>query len=244
MTFFWILASTIVISLISLIGIIVLALGIKRLEKRLLAFVALASGALLGGAFLHLLPEAMESTDSDSVFLWTLLALISFFIIEKIFQWRHCHKENCEVHSFGYMSLFGDGVHNFIDGLIIAAAFLESTNLGLIVSLGVILHEIPQEIGDFSVLLLAGFSKKKAVMMNLLVAFTSVLGGVIGFFLISASESFMNILLPFAAGGFIYIATSDLIPEIRRERKFIASLRTLSFFLLGAGLMYLLRFLE
>ena len=161
MTFFWILASTIVISLISLIGIIVLALGIKRLEKRLLAFVALASGALLGGAFLHLLPEAMESTDSDSVFLWTLLALISFFIIEKIFQWRHCHKENCEVHSFGYMSLFGDGVHNFIDGLIIAAAFLESTNLGLIVSLGVILHEIPQEIGDFSVLLLAGFSKKK-----------------------------------------------------------------------------------
>ena len=241
---FWIIGSTVTISAISLIGIFVLSLGTRRLEKYLLAFVALASGALLGGAFLHLLPEAVENLDADNVFLWTLMSLLVFFIIEKIFQWRHCHKEHCEVHTFGHMSLFGDSIHNFIDGLIIAAAFTESISLGLVVSLGVILHEIPQEIGDFSTLLLAGFTKKKALMMNFLIALTAVLGGIVGFFLSSYSDSFINILSPFAAGGFTYIAAPDLIPEIRKETKAKESIRTLIFFLLGVILMYLMKFFE
>ena len=243
-SFFWIIGSTIAISAISLIGIFFLSLNTKHLEKYLLALVALASGALLGGAFLHLLPEAAEKLNADSVFLWTLISLLAFFVIEKIFQWRHCHKEHCEIHTFGHMSLFGDSIHNFIDGLVIAAAFIESTNLGLVVSLGVILHEIPQEIGDFSTLLLAGFSKKKALVMNFLVALTAVGGGIVGFFLASYSDKFINILIPFAAGGFIYIATSDLIPEIRKATKTKESIRTLIFFLLGIILMYLMKFFE
>lgn len=242
--FFWIIGSTIIISSISLIGIFFLSLNAKHLQKYLLALVALASGALLGGAFLHLLPEAVEKLEADTVFLWTLISLLIFFIIEKIFQWRHCHKEHCEIHTFGHMSLFGDSIHNFIDGLIIAASFIESPSLGLVVSLGVILHEIPQEIGDFSTLLLAGFSKKRALIMNFIVAFMAVCGGAIGFFLASYSEKFINILIPFAAGGFIYIAASDLIPEIRKETKTRESIRTLAFFLLGIVLMYIMKFFE
>jgi zinc and cadmium transporter len=242
--FFWIIGSTILISAISLVGIFFLYLNAKHLEKYLLALVALASGALLGGAFLHLLPGAVEKLEGEKVFEWTLVSLLVFFLIEKIFQWRHCHKDHCEIHSFGYMSLFGDSIHNFIDGLVIAAAFIESTSLGLVVSLGVILHEIPQEIGDFSTLLLAGFSNRKALLMNFIIALMAVCGGIVGFFLASYSSNFINILIPFAAGGFIYIAASDLIPEIRKETNIKRSIKTLLFFLLGMILIYLMKFLE
>ncbi|MFA5128957.1 MAG: ZIP family metal transporter [Patescibacteria group bacterium] len=240
----WIIGSTIIVSLISLIGVFTLALREKYLEKILLTLVALASGALMGGAFIHLLPEAIEKADGKPIFIWVLVAFVAFFIIEKVLQWRHCHKEKCEVHTFGYMTLLGDGAHNFIDGLIIAAAFVEGTSLGLVVTAVVILHEVPQEIGDFGTLLYSGFQKKKALLMNFLSAVTAVAGGIIGYFLANASESFVNVLIPFAAGGFIYIGASDLLPEIRKTTKIKESIGTLAMFILGVVIVYLMRFLD
>ncbi|MBU1146675.1 ZIP family metal transporter [Patescibacteria group bacterium] len=241
---FWIIASTVVVSLISLIGVFTLALREKYLEKILLTLVALASGALMGGAFIHLLPEAIERADSKSVFSWVLVAFVVFFVVEKILQWRHCHEENCEIHTFGHMSLLGDGVHNFIDGLIIAAAFVENFGLGIVVTAVVILHEVPQEIGDFGTLLYAGFKKREALLVNFLSAVMAVAGGIIGYFLANASENFINILIPFAAGGFIYIGASDLLPEIRKTTKLKESVGTLVMFVLGIAIIYLMKFLD
>lgn len=240
----WIIISTFIISLFSLVGILTIAWRKEKLEKILLTLVALASGALIGGAFLHLLPEAIEKYDGESLFFWVLIAFVVFFIVEKIFQWRHCHKGNCVVHPFGYMTIMGDSLHNFIDGLIIAAAFLESTQFGLIVSLMVAFHELPQEIGDFGVLLFAGFQKKKALMINFLTALTAIVGGLIGFFLANYSEVFIKIAIPFAAGGFIYVGASDLLPEIRKTIKLKNSIITLIVFLLGIGIIYLMKFVE
>ena len=147
----------------------------------------------------------------------------------------------CDVHSFGYMNLVGDSIHNFIDGLIIAATYMTDVRLGLITSLAVLLHEVPQEIGDFGVLLYAGFEKKKALAANFLVALTVVAGGIIGFLLSFMTESLVNYLLPIAAGGFIYISASDLMPEIRKEESLNKSIISFGIFILGILLMYLLK---
>lgn len=240
----WIIGSTFIISLFSLVGILTIAWRKEKLEKILLTLVALASGALLGGAFLHLLPEAIEKFDKKNLFFWVLFAFIVFFIVEKILQWRHCHRGGCEVHPFGYMTILGDGIHNFIDGLIIAAAFTESIQFGLIVSLMVALHELPQEIGDFGVLLFAGFQRKKALIINFLTALTAMIGGLVGFFLVNYSNVFIKIAIPFAAGGFIYIGASDLLPEIRKTTKLKESIATLIAFLIGIGIIYLMKFIE
>ena len=168
-----------------------------------------------------------------------ILGFILFFLIEKILHWRHCHEEHCQIHSFAYINLFGDSVHNFIDGLIIAASFVASIPLGITTTLAVALHELPQEIGDFGVLVYAGFKRSKALLMNFLTAITAVLGGLIGFYLSSYAESFMMFLLPFAAGGFLYISASDLVPELRKElnmKKFSLIFIT---FLVGIAIMYL-----
>ncbi|PIP15218.1 ZIP family metal transporter, partial [Candidatus Roizmanbacteria bacterium CG23_combo_of_CG06-09_8_20_14_all_35_49] len=214
---FYILISNFIISLISLIGIFTLMIKEKLLQKILLFLVSLSAGALMGGAFIHLLPEAQEKYRDGNMFLIVLLSFIFFFFVEKLLHWRHCHKGECEIHTFGYMNLFGDAVHNFIDGLVIAATFLTDIKLGIATSLAVFLHEIPQEIGDFGVLLYSGFGRKKAIISNFLVALTAVLGGLIGYFLSFSIDRFTTYLLPFTAGGFIYIAASDLMPEIRKE---------------------------
>jgi zinc and cadmium transporter len=240
---FWIIASTFVISLLSFVGVLTLVLKEKWLDKILLSLVALASGALMGGAFFHLLPEAIEKLDGERVFVWVLVAIVVFLVVEKFFQWRHCHKDHCEIHSFGYMTLIGDGLHNFIDGLIIAAAFMESVTLGLTVSLAVVLHEIPQEFGDFGALISAGFKKKRALLVNFFAALTAIAGGVVGFFLAGYSREFIKILVPFAAGSFIYIAASDLLPEFRKETKTKESVISLLMFLAGIGIVYLMKFI-
>jgi zinc and cadmium transporter len=236
---FYILISNLIISLVGLIGIFTLALKEKQLQKILLFLVSLSAGALMGGAFIHLLPEAQEKYKGDDLFFMVLLSFIIFFLVEKLLHWRHCHKDKCNIHTFGYMNLFGDGVHNFIDGLVIAATFLTSIKLGIVTSLAVILHEIPQEIGDFGVLLYAGFGKKKAITANFLIALTAVVGGVTGYFLSFSIDRFTTYLLPFTAGGFIYIAASDLMPEIRKERSLRKSLLSFVVFLLGIAIMFL-----
>jgi zinc and cadmium transporter len=235
--------STFIISLISFIGIFTLALKDKLLDKIVLFLVSLSAGALMGGAFLHLLPESVEHREGLDIFLFVLVGFALFFLIEKVLHWRHCHKGECEVHTFTYMNLIGDSIHNFIDGLIMATSFVVSIPLGMTTTMAIALHEIPQEIGDFGVLIYGGFTKKKALILNFLIALTAVLGGVIGFFISNMVEDVKLFILPFAAGGFLYIAASDLIPEIRKETSLKKSMICFGIFILGISIMYAVTFI-
>jgi zinc and cadmium transporter len=242
-SFLWIMISTFIISLISFIGIFTLALKEKLLDKIVLFLVSLSAGALMGGAFLHLLPESVELREGLDAFLFVLVGFALFFLIEKVLHWRHCHNGECEVHTFTYMNLIGDSIHNFIDGLIMATSFVISIPLGLTTTMAIAFHEIPQEIGDFGVLIYGGFTKKKALVLNFLVALTAVLGGLIGFFISNKVENVKLFILPFAAGGFLYIAASDLIPEIRKEVSLKKSMICFGIFILGIFIMYAVRFI-
>lgn len=235
-----IILATIIISLISLIGVVTLYFKQKFLNRILFLLISLSIGALLGGAFLHLIPEAIEM--NSSVFIFVLVGFFSFFIIEKFFHWRHCHNAKCEVHSFAYINLFGDAIHNFIDGIIIAAGFLAGGLVGISSVIAIALHEIPQELGDFGVLVYAGFSRLKALKWNFIISLTSLLGGILGFYLLSFFNSLMPFLLAIAAGGFIYISASDLLPEIKKHNELGKVMINLLFILLGIGIMYLLKF--
>ncbi|MCX6814454.1 MAG: ZIP family metal transporter [Candidatus Aenigmarchaeota archaeon] len=177
-TWLYSLASVIIVSLISLIGVSTLALKDSTLRKILLYFVSFSAGALLGDAFIHLLPDAVESGFTVQISLAILFGILFSFVVEKVVHWRHCHMpvSKDHPHTFAYMNLFGDGVHNFIDGLIIGASYIASIPVGIATTLAVIFHEIPQEIGDFGVLLHGGFGKRKALFMNFLTALTAVLG--------------------------------------------------------------------
>ena len=232
--------ATFVVSLISIVGIISLLLKEKLLNKILIYLISFSAGAMLGTAFLHFIPEALESLIPTKVFIYVLLGFIVFFITEKFIHWRHCHLNKCSVHTFAYMNLFGDAAHNFIDGLIIAGAFVIDLRLGLVTTLAIAFHEIPQEIGDFGVLVYAGFSKYKALFYNFLTALTAILGGLIGFYLSNFSELFLLYLLPFAAGGFIYIGASDLVPEVKKEPRLMISVLSMVVFITGLLLVYFL----
>ena len=233
------LASTFIVSLISLVGVFTLTVKEKLLGNILFSFIGFSAGALIGGAFLHLLPEALTKTPSEAVFSYLILGIILFFLLERYFHWRHCHEENCDIHAFTYLNLVGDGLHNFLDGMVIAASFLVSLKLGIATTLAVIFHEIPQELGDFGVLVYGGFSKKKALLCNFLIGLTAMLGAIVGYFLSGLSRGFLSFILPLTAGGFIYIATSDLIPEIHKEKNLKHSTLAFIAFLLGIIFMWL-----
>jgi zinc and cadmium transporter len=237
----YIILTTFVIALIAFIGIFTLSLNDKVLNKILLILVSLSAGALMGGAFLHLLPESIEESGNINPFIFVLVGFILFFIIEKVLHWRHCHKGKCDIHTFHYMNLIGDSIHNFIDGLIIAASFIISIPLGLTTTVAIAAHEIPQEIGDFGVLIYGGFEKKKALLLNFIVALTIVFGGVIGYFVSQNIEQAVVFLIPFAAGGFIYIAATDLIPEIKKEINIEKSMATMLVFICGILIMWLIK---
>ena len=239
----YIIIASFSITLCVWISVLILYFKKETLSKILLFLVSFSAGALIGGAFLHLLPEASENIKADKLFLIVLSSFVFFFFVEKILHWRHCHHNKCAVHTFGYMNLFGDSVHNFIDGLIIASTFLIDFKLGITTTLAIALHEIPQEIGDFGVLLFAGFNKKKAVIINYIVSFIVVVGAVAGYFFFVYLENIIPFLLPFAAGGFIYIAASDIMPEIRKESDLKKSIISFLVFLLGIGLMFALKLL-
>ena len=234
------LASTFLISLISLVGLFTLTLRTEVFDKILLILVGFASGSLLGGAFFHLIPEAAFSSMNDASFMAITIGIAVFFLLEK-FLWRHCHeREKCPVHPFAYLNIIGDGIHNFIDGVIVAASFLTSVPLGITTSLAVVFHEIPQEIGDFAVLIYGGFTVKKALLYNLATAFTAMLG-VLFTFAFQSQLPATYYLLGFAAGGFIYIASTDLIPELHKERKPLNSSLQFVALILGLVLMWLLK---
>jgi len=241
---FFIILATLLVTFCVWVAVFLLALKKDTLQKITIFLVSLSAGSFMGGAFLHLLPEAAEEIEGERLFTIVLASFIFFFFMEKLLHWRHCHKENCQIHSFGYMNLFGDSVHNFIDGLVIASTFIIDIKLGFITTFAIALHEIPQEIGDFGVLIHAGFNRVKALILNYIVALTVVLGGVVGYFVSSSIKDFIPILLPFAAGGFIYIAASDLMPEIRKEPNLKRSISSFLIFILGILLMYAVKFIE
>lgn len=239
--------SVLIVSIVSLIGILSLSIKGDKLKKTLIYTISFSAGALFGDAFIHLIPEAVEETGFGlKTSLYILSGIIFSFIAEKFIHWRHCHMPHSKehIHPFAIMNLLGDGVHNFIDGLIIGASYLVSIPTGIATTIAVILHEIPQEIGDFGVLLQGGFSKSKALAFNFLTATTAVLGAIISLMLSSYIEGLTTFLIPFAAGNFIYIAGSDLIPELHKEVKFERSLIQLITFLLGIAIMVSLILIE
>lgn len=242
---FYILASTFLISLIAFVGVITLFLKEKFLNKLLLVLVSFSAGALIGGAFLHLIPEAISEVGIEegsllNIFLYLLLGFCTFFILEQFIRWHSHHDaRRPEIMPFSYLILISDALHNFIDGLIIAASFVVAFPVGIVTALAVALHEIPQEIGDYGVLVYGGFGRIKALFLNFLSAVVAILGGVVGFLLSERIGQSIIFLLPFAAGNFIYIASSDLIPEIKHKTSFKKSLLHFFIFLLGIGVMLL-----
>lgn len=239
MVLFWILLATIIDSLAGLIGIFSLGISRKKLDKVLLALVGFSAGALLSGAFFHLLAESIEPLGVQNAFAWLFIGFILFFIIERFLHWHHCHEGNCETHPVTYLILFGDGVHNFIDGLVIAASFFVSIEFGAITTAIIILHEVPQELGNFAVLVHGGFSRAKAILFSFVSQLTCVAGGLAGFVL--AGQNFTGFLLPFAAGGFIYIAASDLIPELHKETNTKKMVFSFAFFIIGIVFLYAMK---
>ncbi len=242
------LSSIGIISLVSLVGLLTFSLKDEDVRKVLLYFVSFSAGGLFGDAFIHLIPESTrENGFSTQVSFLILLGIILSFVVERFLQWRHCHIPTSKEHphSFAYMNLFGDAVHNFIDGLIIGGSYMANIPLGVATTIAVLLHEIPQEIGDFGVLIHGGFSKSKALLFNFLTAVTAVLGGTVALSLGFTVEGFGSFLIPFAAGSFIYVAGSDLIPELRKEEpEPIKSALQLATFVLGVAVLFSLVLLE
>jgi zinc and cadmium transporter len=239
-TFFLIILSTFFVSLLSFSGALILFLK-EKLDRFLLFLVTFSAGALIGAAFFHLLPEAISEAGSDKIlkiFFSLTIGFCAFFILEQFISWHHHHgREHPEIKSFSYLILVSDGIHNFIDGLIIAASFLSSVKIGTITTLAVIFHEIPQEIGDFGVLIYGGFKKATAFLYNFLSALIAILGGIVGFLISEKIGKEILYLLPFAAGTFLYIASSDLIPEIKQKIGLRESFFHFFVFLLGLSLM-------
>ena len=247
MHWLYLILSVIIVSLISLIGILYFFIEKNKLYRSLIYLVSFSAGALLGDAFLHLIPEAYEnSSNQHLISIYILLGILLFFILEKTIHWRHCHEEPCETHPhpFSYIILVGDTVHNFIDGLIIGASYLVSIQIGIATTIAVVFHEIPQEIGDFSSLIYGGFSRMRALMYNFISALFAVLGAFIVLFFGENSGNLVNFLIPFAAGGFIYIASSDLIPELHKSVEIEKSIRQIIMFILGIAIMLSLLLVE
>jgi zinc and cadmium transporter len=230
---------TLIISLISLVGSLVVFFKEGLFKNVLPQIIALAAGTLIGDAFIHLIPESSEYLSVETVTVTALTAFIIFFLLEKVLQWHHHHEYNQDEHTFGYISLIGDLVHNFLDGLILYAAFQTSIPLGFATAVAIILHEIPQEIGDFGVLLHSGFSKNKAMAANLLVSLSALVGGLMGYLWLNQASSITPYITAFAAGGFLYTGASDLLPEIRQKTKNDKSFITFIIFLLGIIFVFL-----
>ncbi len=243
------LLSVLIVSLISFVGVFTLGIRIERLKKFLIYIISFSAGALFGDAFIHLLPEIVEEGGFGlDVSFQFLGGIVLFFILEKVIHWQHCHRDVLEkghVHPFAYINLVGDGMHNFLDGVIIGVSYIVSFPAGLATTIAVVLHEIPQEIGDFAILIHGGFSKGKALLLNFASALFAVFGVVLVFLLGKSVENLAVYLVPVAAGGFVYIAGSDLIPELNKHSDRISkSLMQLIAFILGILVMAALLLLE
>ena len=243
---FYSILSVVIVSLVSLIGIFALSIKVEKLKRILIFFLAFSAGALMGGAFIHLLPEIInEAGFGLNVALYVLSGILLFFILEKVIHWQHCHMPITKnhIHPFAKMNLLGDSLHNFIDGLIIAASYMINVPTGIATTIAVVVHEIPQEIGDFGVLLHGGYTKGKALLLNFGTALLAVLGAIVAL-LMGSIDGIEVVLTGIAAGGFIYIAGSDLIPELHKETAISKSFGQIVAFILGILVMVTLILIE
>jgi zinc and cadmium transporter len=214
------------------------------------ALISFAIGALLGAAFLEILPHAFEITESAHGLAMTVLfGILAFFVLEKLVLWRHCHIEACEAHDHhvdphdhgrsGLLILVGDSFHNFVDGILIAAAFMESTSLGVVTATAVIAHEIPQEVGDFVILLHSGYSRARAFALNLLSSLAMVAGALLAYFALQTLQGWIVTLLGIAAASMIYVAVADLIPGLHKRTELKATAQQVLLIGLGVGAIWL-----
>lgn len=213
-TLLWIIGATVVDSLVGLVGVFSLFVSETLLKRVLKTLVAFSAGALLGGGFFHLLPEAIEKMPVVSAFGIAIIGFLVFFVLEEYLHWHLC--EECDIHPYSYLMIIGDSVHNILDGLVIAGTFMVSNYLGFITTILIIAHEVPQELGVFGVLVSGGFDRSKAISFSFMAQCTCVLGGILGFLFVSKMEVLALFIIPFAAGGFIYIAAADLIPGMHK----------------------------
>ncbi|MFZ3018551.1 MAG: ZIP family metal transporter [Gallionella sp.] len=237
----WIIAASIFGGVLSVLGAALFALNASM--KWINALVSYAIGALLGAVFLNILPEAVElSGDMAKVSGTVLIGILVFFTLEKVLLWRHCHHTHCEAHEpdaahvhgrSGTMIMVGDSFHNFVDGIIIAAAFLTDVNLGIVTALAIIAHEIPQEVGDFLILLHSGYSKVQALRVNLLSSLATLVGGVLAYFALQSVQEIVPTLLSLAAASMLYVAVADLIPGLHKRTQLHDTLQQV--LLIGAG---------
>ena len=221
-----IIIAVVIVSAISLVGITYLMINKKLLEKIITLLVAFAAGTLIATAFYDLIPESYEALESMT---WVIVGLLVFFLVESVLHWHH-HNENCEekdkvsnkkrIMPVVYLNLIGDAMHNFLDGIIIAAGFLAGTPTGIATTIAIAIHEIPQEIGDYAVLIKGGLSRMKALLSNFLTALTAIIGGVLGYYYQNKVQGLIPYIIAIAAGGFLYIATTDLLPELHRTKNF------------------------
>jgi len=248
----WIILFCLIGGVLSVLAAALFLVLSEQLRNRLLPhLVSFATGALLGAALLGLLPHALAAFgpgDMHVIPMTVLLGLLGFFLLEKMVLWRHCHADHCEVHapgqsgrqqSAGTMILIGDGLHNFLDGILIAGAFLTDIHLGVVTSIAVAAHEIPQEVGDFAVLLHSGFSRARAFLYNVLSSMTTVLGGVLAYYALQDLEALLPYVLAVAASSFIYIAVADLIPTLHERVEGSATLQQIILIAAGVVVIYL-----
>lgn len=241
--FAWIVSASFLGGLLSVLAAALFALNANTRWIGML--VSYAIGALLGAVFLDILPEAFRMTSNVPMVSGTvLLGILLFFTLEKVLIWRHCHRENCDAHEphehnandhgrSGTMVIVGDTFHNFVDGIIIAAAFLTDIHLGLATSVAIIAHEIPQEVGDFAILLHSGYSKSRAFQLNLISSFATLVGGTLAYFALQGMQSFTPYLLALAASSMIYVAVADLIPGLHKRTQIKDTVQQVSLIVLG-----------
>ena len=238
--FFWIAGSAVADALLGFVGVFSLWFSQRSLDRISRTLIAFAAGTLLGGAFFHLLPESVDTIGAEHVFMLALAGFVLFIFLESYFHWHRCR---CGVHPFSFVMLAGDGLHNFLGGIALAASFLMGIPLGIATLVAIIAHEFPQQLGIFGVLVSGGFSRQKAMVYSFLAQSTVILGALAGYFLAGVSSGIVPLLVPFAAGNFIYIASSDLIPEMHKSRG-RGMLGNLAVFLLGLALMWALGLYE
>jgi len=247
-TLAWISAATVAGGVISIAIAALFALSAPA--SWVPALVSFAIGSLLGAVFLEILPHAIGSAGNlQALFATVLAGILGFFVLEKLVLWRHCHIEDCEAHDHhaepndrgrsGLMIIIGDGFHNFVDGILIAAAFLQSTELGVVTAAAIIAHEIPQEIGDFVILLHSGYGKLAALALNLLSSLAMLVGALLAYFTLRAAQEWIGTVLALAAASMIYVAVADLIPGLHRRPELRATAQQVVLIALGVALIWL-----
>lgn len=258
-TLTWIVAASLLGGALSVVAAAFVALNARTAWIPML--VSYAIGAMLGAVFLEILPHAFKAASSiENMAVTVLFGILLFFVLEKLVLWRHCHGDECEIHAphddahshghdhghdggrSGMMIMVGDTFHNFVDGILIAAAFMIDIKLGAVTALAIIAHEIPQEVGDFLILLHSGYTKKQSLFFNLFSSLATVVGGLIAYFALQTVQSWIPTILGLAAASMIYVAVADLIPGLHKRTELKATIQQVALIGLGIGSIWLVKF--